>query len=215
VDISNGANRVLSYMGKLAMVQITQEGAARPTLPNVDTTYEYFLSNRETTASNLIHQLHAHRVPIASDPMNPANWTHWDGSTWATNANISTVANIMPSAWASTTTFSNSAFYAKDFGVFVMFMDSTIVGRSWATASVPQGPWTVQTTITPAATWCYQFTNPIIALLKEKKYGGFTMPMACNGGVGDSQTPPWAYFGGFMTMDFSPPNASSGMRISQ
>lgn len=200
-----------AYMSRAALVQITQDGASRPTISGVDTTKEYFLTLHQM--SDGTRQLHAHRFPLASTPMVASNWTHWDGSTY--QSTLSSVADIMPSAWHNNGCFAVTALYSPDFHKF--YMTCSINGQAFPTAEAlkPEGPWTVITTTTPLSSFCYQFTTYGIWNYKSLLSGGFSVTAACNGQAGDAQTPAWGYAPGFMTLFFRPPNVSGGARISQ
>lgn len=217
--LTNG-NAPNSYMGKLTIMQTIQDGASSPTIPGVDTTYDYFLSNREPgsgAGANNNHQLHAHRVLRSADPMIPTNWTHWNGSTWVANSSLATVVDVSPSAWSAGGCFANSGMY--DTVLKLYFVAASCFNLSpllqFATGTSPQGPFTVVSYTAPTASNAYQFPSFILAT-KTAYMGnrGFSVQLSTNGLSGDAQTPVFNTIG-FEQINVVAPSVSAGVRISQ
>jgi len=179
--------KAVSWMGKATLVQIAQDGATPPVIPGVDTTYNYFISNNEVGSVNTTHQLYCHRVLKSVDQMPPTNWSHWNGTTWVADASIATVANIMPSGWASSTIFSQGAFYTPELGKFIMLVDGAFtIPYPFATADFPWGPWTIARDQSPqkGKYHGYGFTTPILAS-KAAITNGISIWVATDGNNGD------------------------------
>lgn len=82
----------LNPNGRWGLVAVCQDNSQNcPTVPGIDTsTYIYIVSANNNGADNWIHR-YTKSATAAGSPMLPANWEHWDGSTWVSNyATLST-----------------------------------------------------------------------------------------------------------------------------
>jgi hypothetical protein len=203
-----------SYMGKSTLVQISQDGAARPTIPRVDTSYEYFISNQGTGGGGgTVHKLFAHRFKLADDPMLPASWQHWNGSSY--QSELSAVADIMPRAWCCNGSFSQTAMYSPDFKKFFLIVDDGHPDSVYpmAYALKPEGPWIVMPKPrTPSSSYGYQFTTFMLSTYKSLGNDEFTVSVSTNGSSEDTQNPPWGYTVGFQGLSFAWSNSVGGRR---
>ncbi len=200
-----------STMGRLAPVQVVQDGVAMPTLPGgLSNAFHYVLSVGET--SDDISHMYLHRY--SGDPMLPANWTHYNAGTWDTNPQNATI--LSPPAVPQAVSAIYSADMNNGSGGFLLTAYNNVAYPLWQSTDLVS--WTaLPATLAYSVDVAYEFPTfmlPTYATIVAGK--SFSISQSLNGhDIGGGCTTTWCYVLGFSKIVFNPPNATAGARIGQ
>jgi hypothetical protein len=218
---ASGANDHTGKMGKLALVQLAQDGATTPALPGgLSNTCHYFISNTEY-ASNVNHELYLHKYCSPDNPMLPASWVHYAAGSWVTNPDISTT--ITPTGWNTQTAFSQTAMYDPKSKLFYLEADGAFAHNYTMAYSTDLAHWTELDPIVAGTveqgTQFGTFMLPTYAAVPGTHFFTISVAQNNNDGPPPSTCQPtstsWCYVPGFAQVAFNPPNVSSGARVGQ
>ncbi len=107
----------------------------------IDTTYTYAVSQARL-GSGLSSPIYCHRFLTSSDPMDPTNWQHWNGTTWISDFTLSTPLDL--GGYGDTSGFGIMDFYspvAKKF--FMMLSCDENSGADMLQSDFPWGPYSL------------------------------------------------------------------------
>jgi hypothetical protein len=212
-----GINDSSTKFGRPTYIQFAQDGATPPAIAGVDTSYNYFLGSRNTD-----NTIYCYAYLRSTDPMNPAHWRYWDGTsnpalpaTWNTS-----VANAVTLPAISGSGVQPTAFYSVDYKKFFAVIYDVATNKTWTiyTALNPAGPWTVlPSQAAPAFIVGAQFPSFMLpTYVTEVASARFRIGIMSNGcdiTGGQCAGPGWDYSTGISFMDFNLPNVHDGSAV--